>query len=95
VAGREDQQFSTWPADQQRLQRRQGRVPDAKVILHLANGYDNAVFRWFFDGVKAAGAKWDVIGMSHYPPASDWANYNARSPPICGTWWRATPSRSW
>lgn len=52
--------------------------PNAKVILHLANGHDNAVFRWFFDGVKGAGAKWDVIGMSHYPPASDWANYNNR-----------------
>ncbi|KQN75620.1 arabinogalactan endo-1,4-beta-galactosidase [Duganella sp. Leaf61] len=52
--------------------------PNAKVILHLANGYDNAVFRWFFDGVKGAGAKWDVIGMSHYPPPSDWTNYNNR-----------------
>ncbi|OEZ98082.1 glycoside hydrolase family 53 protein [Duganella phyllosphaerae] len=50
--------------------------PNAKVILHLANGYDNAVFRWFFDGVKGAGAKWDVIGMSHYPPPADWTNYN-------------------
>jgi len=52
--------------------------PNAKVILHLANGYDNAVFRWFFDGVKGAGAKWDVIGMSHYPPPADWTNYNNR-----------------
>ena len=50
--------------------------PNAEVVLHLANGYDNAVFRWFFDGVKAAGAKWDVIGMSHYPTASNWANRN-------------------
>lgn len=52
--------------------------PNAKVIVHLANGHDNAVFRWFFDGVKGAGAKWDVIGMSHYPPAADWANYNGK-----------------
>ncbi|WP_374360923.1 arabinogalactan endo-beta-1,4-galactanase [Pseudoduganella danionis] len=52
--------------------------PDAKVIVHLSNGYDNAMFRWFFDGVKAAGGKWDVIGLSHYPPAADWASYNAR-----------------
>jgi arabinogalactan endo-1,4-beta-galactosidase len=69
--------------------------PDAKVIVHLANGYDNAVFRWFFDGVKAAGAKWDVIGMSHYPPARTGPATTQESPPICGTWWRATPSRSW
>ncbi|WP_341676799.1 arabinogalactan endo-1,4-beta-galactosidase [Niveibacterium sp. SC-1] len=50
--------------------------PSALVVLHLANGYDNAVFRWFFDGVKTAGAKWDVIGMSHYPPAASWSTYN-------------------
>jgi arabinogalactan endo-1,4-beta-galactosidase len=50
--------------------------PAAQVVLHLANGHDGAVFRWFFDGVKAAGAKWDVIGLSHYPPANDWLRYN-------------------
>ena len=50
--------------------------PNAKVILHLANGYDNAVFKWFFDGVKAAGANWDVIGMSHYPPVASWQSYD-------------------
>jgi len=50
--------------------------PNALVVLHLANGYDNAVFRWFFDGVKNGGAKWDVIGMSHYPTATNWANRN-------------------
>lgn len=50
--------------------------PDAPVILHLANGYDNATFRWFFDSLKSAGGKWDVIGMSHYPPASSWQSYN-------------------
>ncbi len=50
--------------------------PSAKVVLHIANGYNNAVFRWFFDGVKGGGAKWDVIGMSHYPPVSGWASYN-------------------
>ncbi|WP_035053143.1 glycoside hydrolase family 53 protein [Andreprevotia chitinilytica] len=52
--------------------------PSAKVILHLANGYDDATFRWFFDGVKAAGANWDVVGMSHYPPAASWATYNSQ-----------------
>jgi arabinogalactan endo-1,4-beta-galactosidase len=50
--------------------------PNALVVLHLANGYDNAVFRWFFDNVKSAGANWDVIGMSHYPTATNWANRN-------------------
>ena len=51
--------------------------PNALVVLHLANGHDNAVFRWFFDGVKAAGAKWDVIGMSHYPTAASWTSANS------------------
>lgn len=50
--------------------------PNALVILHLANGYKNADFRWFFDSLKTAGGKWDVTGMSHYPPAADWASYN-------------------
>jgi arabinogalactan endo-1,4-beta-galactosidase len=50
--------------------------PNAKVILHLANGYKNADFQWFFDGVKAAGANWDVIGMSHYPPVASWQTYD-------------------
>jgi len=50
--------------------------PGAKVIVHLANGYKIADFRWFFDGLKGAGGKWDVTGMSHYPPANDWVNYN-------------------
>lgn len=28
-----------------------------------------------FDGLKAAGAKWDVIGMSLYPDDSNWQSY--------------------
>ncbi|WP_411349927.1 arabinogalactan endo-beta-1,4-galactanase [Paenibacillus sp. WLX2291] len=43
-----------------------------KVIVHLSNGYDNALFRWMFDGLKANGAKYDVIGMSLYPDKSNW-----------------------
>jgi len=42
-----------------------------QVIVHLANGHDNATYRWMFDGLKSNGAKWDVIGMSVYPY---WAN---------------------
>ena len=38
-----------------------------QVIVHLANGYDNSTFTWLFDGLKANGAKWDIIGMSLYP----------------------------
>jgi len=52
--------------------------PSAKVVLHLANGYNNTVFRWFFDGMKANGAKYDVIGLSHYPTSSNWSSLNAQ-----------------
>lgn len=50
--------------------------PAAKVIVHLANGYNNATFRWFFDNLKAAGGHWDVVGMSLYPDARNWQTYN-------------------
>lgn len=41
-----------------------------KVIVHLSNGYNNSTFRWMFDGLKANGAQWDIIGMSLYPSYS-------------------------
>jgi arabinogalactan endo-1,4-beta-galactosidase len=50
--------------------------PNAKVIVHVSNGWDNALFRWMFDGLKNNGAKYDVIGMSIYPTAINWANTN-------------------
>jgi len=47
-----------------------------KVIVHLSNGYDNSLFRWMFDGLKAGGAHWDIIGMSLYPSAANWQSYD-------------------
>ncbi len=38
-----------------------------QVIVHLSNGHDNTMYRWMFDGLKANGARWDIIGMSVYP----------------------------
>jgi len=52
--------------------------PTSKVIVHLSNGYDNSLYRWMFDGLKAQGAKWDVIGMSMYPSAADWPVKNTQ-----------------
>jgi len=49
-----------------------------KVIVHISNGYDNSLFRWMFDGLKNNGAKWDVIGMSLYPSATDWDTKNTQ-----------------
>jgi arabinogalactan endo-1,4-beta-galactosidase len=50
--------------------------PTAKVIVHISNGWDNALFRWIFDGLIANSAKFDVIGLSLYPNATNWQTYN-------------------
>ncbi len=52
--------------------------PTAKVMIHVQNGWDNALFRWIFDGLKAQGAKWDVIGLSLYPTNINWSSLNAQ-----------------
>jgi arabinogalactan endo-1,4-beta-galactosidase len=41
--------------------------PDAIVIVHLDNGYDNSLYVWNLDILKDNGAKWDMVGMSLYP----------------------------
>lgn len=46
--------------------------PQAKCIIHLDKGDVLGNFTWMFDGMKAAGAKWDAIGMSLYPEDDDW-----------------------
>lgn len=52
--------------------------PNAKTIVHLSNGYDNSLFRWMFDGLKANGASYDVIGMSLYPETTNWQTLNSQ-----------------
>ena len=52
--------------------------PNTKVIVHISNGQDNSLFRWIFDGLTSNGARWDVIGMSLYPTASNWKQLNAK-----------------
>lgn len=47
-----------------------------QVIVHLSNGFDNNLYRWNFDGLKNNAAKWDIIGMSLYPSASNWQALN-------------------
>ena len=41
--------------------------PEAIVIVHLNNGFDNTLYNRIFDGLKKYGGKWDMIGMSLYP----------------------------
>ena len=51
---------------------------NSKVIVHISNGFDNGLFRWIFDGLKANGARWDVIGMSMYPTSTNWSTLNSQ-----------------
>ena len=41
--------------------------PSIKVVVHINNGHDNALFRWFFDNARTNNVKYDVIGLSYYP----------------------------
>jgi arabinogalactan endo-1,4-beta-galactosidase len=49
------------------------------VIVHISNGYDNGLFRWIFDGLRANGGRYDVIGMSLYPTTGNWATLNSQT----------------
>jgi arabinogalactan endo-1,4-beta-galactosidase len=35
-------------------------------MVHLANGGDNGLYRWFFDIITSRGTLFDVIGISFY-----------------------------
>jgi len=52
--------------------------PSTKVIVHISNGFDNSLFEWMFDGLKANGAKWDIIGMSLYPTISNYTTLDTQ-----------------
>lgn len=40
---------------------------DAKIVLHLENSGNNALWREWFDEMCARGADFDIIGASYYP----------------------------
>jgi len=41
--------------------------PQSKVILHVDQGNNKALFRTWFDNADKYGVRYDVIGMSYYP----------------------------
>jgi arabinogalactan endo-1,4-beta-galactosidase len=51
--------------------------PNALVIVHVSNGFDDTLFHFVFDGLAQFGAKYDMIGMSLYPTASNWATLDS------------------
>ena len=53
-------------------------LPKAKVMVHLSNGFDNALYTWNLGGLVANGAQFDVIGLSLYPAPTNWQSLNAQ-----------------
>lgn len=41
--------------------------PETQVMLHIAEGGDNDVARWWFDNITRKVVPFDVIGISYYP----------------------------
>jgi arabinogalactan endo-1,4-beta-galactosidase len=37
-----------------------------RIMLHLANGGDNGLYRWWFDNITQRNVDFDVIGFSYY-----------------------------
>jgi arabinogalactan endo-1,4-beta-galactosidase len=37
-----------------------------QVIIHIADAGNDSSARWFYDGIKAQGVKWDITGLSYY-----------------------------
>lgn len=42
-------------------------APEIEIALHLDMGGDNALYRWWFDGITTAGVDFDIIALSYYP----------------------------
>ena len=41
--------------------------PDTRVMLHIAEGGDNELARWWFDNITRRDVPFDLIGISYYP----------------------------
>lgn len=61
--------------------------PEAKVMPHLNHAYEDNT--WWFDKLKAQGAKFDMIALSHYPQVDDtsqtWSQLNTVAVQRIGT----------
>lgn len=40
---------------------------ETRVMLHIAEGGDNSMARWFFDNLTRRDVPFDIIGLSYYP----------------------------
>lgn len=41
--------------------------PSTQIMLHIAEGGDNSLARWWFDNITRRDVPFDVIGISYYP----------------------------
>lgn len=41
--------------------------PEIPIVVHLAEGGNNSLFRWFFDELVKRKVDFDIIGVSYYP----------------------------
>jgi len=41
--------------------------PEIPIVVHLAEGGNNSLFRWFFDELVERNADFDIVGVSYYP----------------------------
>ncbi|WP_448535243.1 glycosyl hydrolase 53 family protein [Pseudothermotoga sp.] len=41
--------------------------PEIPIAVHLAEGGNNSLFRWFFDELVKRNVDFDIIGVSYYP----------------------------
>ena len=53
--------------------------PDAKVMVHVDNGWKTETLDWFFLSFSNYKAKYDMIGLSLYPEKSNWQSYNQKT----------------
>ena len=52
-------------------------LPKTQVIVHHSNAKDDNV--WFYREFRAAGGKFDMIGLSHYPDWNNWSSENTKA----------------
>lgn len=45
--------------------------PNAKVIIHVDNGWDNGASEWVYSNLAQNGTRYDIIGLSLYPDATN------------------------
>ena len=50
--------------------------PSVKVVIHIGNSTNKALFTWLLDGLWKNEGKWDVVGISHYPEPTNWKAKN-------------------